>query len=102
MAGQADIAVMDKENVTPSGLSTVPVKRAADWEAEKGEPAKKKGGLRPSTRVSNVANVTKEASHPFKPAVMGPPPSRAPLRTDDGAKAGPSRTLVQASHVKSR
>ncbi len=94
-AKMADIAVLEKENLTPSGRSTTAAKRSAEWKAEKADPAKKKGGLRPSTRVINIPNVAKDASQPPKPAVMGPPPPRVPQRADDGATAGPSKAPVQ-------
>lgn len=102
MAGQVDVAVLEKENFTPSGHKTAAVKRPAEWEAEKGEQQKKKGGLRPSTRVTNIPNVTKDASKPVKPTIMGPPPPRAPPRTDDGATAGPSRTLLKVNNPEGR
>ncbi|CAL8461899.1 g1430 [Coccomyxa elongata] len=102
MAGQVDVAVLEKENFTPSGHKTAAVKRPAEWEAEKGEQQKKKGGLRPSTRVTNIPNVTKDASKPVKPTIMGPPPPRAPPRTDDGATAGPSRTLLKGTATEAR
>ena len=96
----ADVAVLEKENLTPSGRSTAAAKRPADWKAEKGEQSKKKGGLRPSTRVTNVPNVAKDASQPSKPTVMGPPPPRAPQRADDGPTAGPSKAPVQVNPQK--
>ena len=94
-AKMADVAVLEKENLTPSGRSTTAAKRPAEWKAEKADPAKKKGGLRPSTRVINIPHVAKDASQPPKPAVMGPPPPRVPQRADDGATAGPSKAPVQ-------
>ena len=102
MAGQADVAVLEKENLTPSGHKSAAAKRPAEWEAEKGEHQKKKGGLRPSTRVTNNPNVPKDASMPVKPTVMGPPPPRAPPRTNDGATAGPSRALVKVNNAEGR
>lgn len=96
----ADVAVLEKENLTPSGRSTTAAKRPADWKAEKGEQPKKKGGLRPSTRVTNVPNVARDSSQPSKPAVMGPPPPRVPHRADDGPTAGPSKAPVQVKMQK--
>ncbi|KAK9909085.1 hypothetical protein WJX75_006928 [Coccomyxa subellipsoidea] len=83
----ADVAVLEKENLTPSGRSTTAAKRPADWKAEKGEQPKKEGGLRPSTRVTNVPNVARDSSQPSKPAVMGPPPPRAQSAATE-ARAG--------------
>lgn len=90
MAGQMDVAILEKENLTASGFRATALKRPADEEARRFEQVKKKA-LRPSTRVHNIPNGAKEQSQPVKPAVMGPPPPRIPARIEEGAALGPSK-----------
>ena len=88
----ADVSALDKENVVAGGKALP--KRAAEQEASKGDQAKRKAVLRPSTRftVPNVQSAADEPSKPQKPVTMGPPPPRVRTAADaEPAVRGPSR-----------
>jgi hypothetical protein len=94
MAGQVDFAVLEKENITATGLTTTAAKRSAEGDAGKGEQVKKRAtGLRPSTRVMNIPTAAKDAEKAPKPAIMGPPPPRIPAKLEDGAVSGPAKAV---------
>lgn len=89
-----EVGVMEKENEgVPSKLLA---KRPAEWDGSKGEQAKRKAVLRPSTRhpSSNAQAVAEGPPKQTKPALMGPPPPRAKAAADADTAVRPVKNLL--------